>query len=186
MEIACCFTGHRPNKLPWGYDEEWPDCIRLKVVLATEIKAMIDRGVTTFYTGMAHGADMWCAEIVQSFQENLPELGIKLIAVIPYEGQANRWSNDYRERYFNILEKADEGVSLQEHYSKGCMQERNRYIVDHASHVIAVYGGKSGGTQYTVEYARRKNREVVVVDPSSMTPITQPPTVKLILLKGKE
>ena len=27
---SCCFTGHRPNKLPWGYREEDPRCLLLK------------------------------------------------------------------------------------------------------------------------------------------------------------
>jgi len=32
-----CFTGHRPDKLPFGYDEESPDCLRLKVSLIGEM-----------------------------------------------------------------------------------------------------------------------------------------------------
>ena len=27
---SCCFTGHRPAKLPWRYDESDPRCLRLK------------------------------------------------------------------------------------------------------------------------------------------------------------
>ena len=31
---TCCFTGHRPNKLPWGEDERAPRCLALKARLA--------------------------------------------------------------------------------------------------------------------------------------------------------
>lgn len=27
---SCCFSGHRPAKLPWKYDERDPRCIEFK------------------------------------------------------------------------------------------------------------------------------------------------------------
>ena len=30
---TCCFTGHRPDKLPWGPDESDPRCAALKTVI---------------------------------------------------------------------------------------------------------------------------------------------------------
>ena len=29
-ETTCCFTGHRPGKLPWRDDETDPRCVALK------------------------------------------------------------------------------------------------------------------------------------------------------------
>ena len=89
---TCCFTGHRPQKFPWGYDEEWEDCVKLKLKLACEIEAMWKKGVTTIISGMAIGVDMWAAEIVLDLKSAYPQDTIKLIAAIPYEGQANKWS----------------------------------------------------------------------------------------------
>lgn len=34
FQTACAFTGHRPSKLPWKYDENDKRCIELKAVLA--------------------------------------------------------------------------------------------------------------------------------------------------------
>ena len=45
------------------------------------------------------------------------------------------------------------------------MMRRNRYMVDHAAMVIAVYDGQTGGTQRTVEYALRRCLPVVLVPP---------------------
>ena len=33
-ENTCCFTGHRPAKLPWGSRESDPRCTELKLELA--------------------------------------------------------------------------------------------------------------------------------------------------------
>ncbi len=35
---TCCFTGHRPNKLPWGEDESDPRCLKLKADIAQALE----------------------------------------------------------------------------------------------------------------------------------------------------
>ena len=32
----CCFTGHRPQSLPFGYDEQDPQCIRMRFLIWNE------------------------------------------------------------------------------------------------------------------------------------------------------
>ena len=54
---SCAFTGHRPKSFPWKYNESDLDCVLLKEVLAEQIKAIADRGVTDFFSGMAQGVD---------------------------------------------------------------------------------------------------------------------------------
>ena len=39
-EQSCCFTGHRPMKLPWGMNEEDPRCLRLKEELRARLEAI--------------------------------------------------------------------------------------------------------------------------------------------------
>ena len=93
---------------------------------------------------------------------------LKLHCILPCEGQADRWSASARELYYSILEQADEVVYVNREYSKGCMLERNRYLVDHAACLLAVYNGEwRGGTAMTVRYARKLNRDVHIIDPVS-------------------
>lgn len=42
-EKTCCFSGHRPNKLPWGYNEISDDCVDMIVKLGVEIEQMRKR-----------------------------------------------------------------------------------------------------------------------------------------------
>ena len=51
-------------------------------------------------------------------------------------------------------------------YHKGCMLERNRYLVDHAFFLLAVYNGTwRSGTGATVRYAQKLNKEIIIINP---------------------
>lgn len=165
--FACAFTGHRPGRFCFGYDEEHEQCKQLKSVLADQIAALIDAGITTFYTGMAQGVDQWAAAIVLALSEEHP--GIRLIAVLPCETQANKWSVDQRERHFNILAECDDVITLAGHYTPTCMLERNRYLVDHAEYLLAVYdNGIRGGTAHTIRYAEKRGRKIISIHPDTL------------------
>lgn len=165
--VACAFTGHRPMRFIFGYDEEDEKCIRLKLVIARQVNALIENHVSVFYTGMALGVDQWGAEIALAMKRRCPH--IRLVAVLPCETQAVKWSPEQRERYFNILSGCDEEVILNSRYTPQCIAERNRYLVDHADCLLAVYdGGGKGSTAYTVRYAREKEREIIVIHPDTL------------------
>ena len=165
--LACAFTGHRPTRYRFGYDEEHGACKKLKAVLNEQVAILVSGGITTFYTGMALGADTWLAEIVLETRQTHPK--VQLIAVLPCETQANRWSAEQRERYFDILASCDDVVTLATHYTKTCMQERNRYMVDRADYLLAVYDNeKHGGTAYTVRYAQKKGRKIISIHPDTL------------------
>lgn len=167
IDFFCAFTGHRPPKYPWGYDEDTPLCIALKRALAEQIEVLADAGTTDFLSGMAQGADTWAALFVLAMREKNPAL--KLHCVLPCEGQANRWAASARELYRSILSRADSVVYINREYRDGCMLERNRYLVDHAGTLLAVYNGeRRGGTAATVRYAGKKGRGLIVIDPRSL------------------
>lgn len=164
MERCCAFTGHRPRKFPWGYNEADARCVALKETLAKEIAKLVDAGYTDFLSGMAEGTDTWAALTVLALKKENPAL--KLHCVLPCEGQADGWLASARERYFSILGQADEVVYVSREYHDGCMLERNRYLVDHAACLLAVYNGEwRGGTAMTVRYARKVGRRLIVLDP---------------------
>ena len=138
-ETTCAFTGHRPKSFPWKYNEAAPDCVLLKEVLVAQIKALADRGVTDFLSGMAQGADLWCANIVLGLRKKNPTL--KLHCVLPCKGQECKWSVAARALYHSILEQSNEIVYVEQEYSRDCMLKHNHYLVDHSTILLAVYNG---------------------------------------------
>jgi uncharacterized phage-like protein YoqJ len=169
--IACAFTGHRPIKFSFGYNEGDEKCRALKLVMTQQIRLLIESGVSIFYTGMALGVDQWGAEIVLDIKRQFPH--VQLVAVLPCETQAVKWSPEQRERYFNTLPECDDVITLYGHYTPECMLERNRYMVDHAEYLLAVYDGSpKGGTAYTVRYAREKNREIITIHPDTLAVVS--------------
>ena len=161
-ETTCSFTGHRPEKLPWRGDESDPRCLVLKERLAAAVEDAYDKGMRHFMCGMARGADFYFCDAVLELRER--RSGVTLEAVIPCEEQAARWSERERERWFSLVERCDGETMLQHHYDKGCMLRRNRYLVDHSSMLIAVYGGMLGGTMYTLSYAMKRGLETVILE----------------------
>ncbi len=175
-KIACAFTGHRPKSFPWRYDESDPDCVLLKEVLAEQIKALADRGVTDFLSGMAQGTDLWCSEIVLDLKKKSPAL--MLHCILPCKGQGSKWTVSVQERYHSILAQADEVIYVGQEYSKDCMLKRNRYLVDHSSFLLAVYNGtRRSGTGATVRYAQQRGKIICILDPVTRR-ITKEPVEK--------
>ena len=154
----CCFTGHRPEKLRLSERE-------VCAALEREIHNAITDGFHVFISGMARGTDIWAAEIVLAMKKKYPDKNINLIAAIPYEGQTNKWSEDWKKRYADILNQADEKVLLQKQYTRGCLHARNRYMVDNSSFIIAVFNGEEGGTKYTIDYAKKQGLRIKILDP---------------------
>ena len=59
---TCCFTGHRPAKLPWGNNEDDLRCKALKARLRAVVESAILEGTEHFICGMAEGCDLYFCE----------------------------------------------------------------------------------------------------------------------------
>ena len=165
MDVSrtCCFTGHRPDKLPWGYDERDPRCLALKHSMAREIEGLYRRGFRHFISGMAQGCDLYFAEAALALREQYPDLSVE--GAVPCPTQADHWPENLRQRRQDILDRCDLETLVQQHYDRFCMLRRDRYMVDRSAAVLAVFDGTSGGTQYTLNYAMEKKLEILLLDP---------------------
>lgn len=161
---TCCFTGHRPDKLPWGLNESDPRCGALKRSLSREIEALYRRGFRHFISGMAMGCDLYFAEAALALRESCPGLSVE--GAVPFPGQTERWSQPLRRRWRAALDACDLETVVQQHYDRWCMLRRDRYMVDRSALVLAVFDGTPGGTAYTLNYAMDHKREIVLLDPS--------------------
>ena len=121
IEICCCFTGHRPEKLGMSENDA-------KALLKAALDKAISDGYRFFISGMARGIDMWAADLVLQAREQNPD--IHLICIIPYNGFEKSWGNSEKSAYNRIIEQADSVEFVLSHYSKSSFQLRNIKMVD--------------------------------------------------------
>lgn len=172
--LACCFTGHRPKKIPWLADEDDYRARRLKDTLKSLIDNLSMRGVCRYIAGNAEGFDTIAAETVLESNKYL-EVSKKwqgvdkdwklaeLEIAIPFEGH-----NSSNQRVLDVQSNASIAhvVSKKDNHTQAYM-ERNEYMVDHSDIVIGLIDGdvnnrKSGGTYKTIDYAMRQGKPIVV------------------------
>lgn len=56
-------------------------------------------------------------------------------------------------------------IYISKEYEKDCMLMRNKFMVDNSNFVIAMWDGrKRGGTYYTLNYAKKLNKQIILVD----------------------
>ena len=145
---VCAFTGHR-SLSGTDFDEH---------LLERVILNLVKNGYTRFLCGMAVGFDMKAAQAVLALKERYD---IELVACLPCTNQSERFSARSKAIYDEILGQCDERIVLGEEYERGCMQRRDRYLVDNCDVLVSFLRKNSGGTYYTVNYARKSNKKVI-------------------------
>lgn len=137
-------TGHRPDKLG-GYGERTRTNLLL---LATEYLA--NHLPETVISGVALGWD-------QAMATAAIGRGIPLIAAVPFKGQEVIWPEPAQVRYNWLLARAAEVVVVSPGgHSNDKLQARNRWMVDRAAGMVALWNGSSGGTANCVRYATQR------------------------------
>lgn len=142
-------TGHRPPKLG-GYSDATFTALRsLAGTALTEIKP------TTVISGMALGWD-------QALALAALDLGIPLIAAVPFKDQESMWPAASQAQFRAILARASKvNVVCDGGYAAWKMQRRNERMVDQCHVLLALWDGSSGGTGNCIRYAQSVNRRIV-------------------------
>ena len=160
--ITCCFTGHRPEKMPFSATAHSFAYHTFRRNLEFAVQQAILDGYRHFITGMSRGMDLWAAMCVLDFKRAYP--GLTLEAAIPCPEQPSRWPADDVRFYNLVLSRCDTRTVLSPRYTVGCMDKRNRYMVDHAGRIIAAYDGEpKGGTAQTLAYALKQGLETDIL-----------------------
>lgn len=146
-----CFTGHR--KIP----AEQAGALGRQ--LKSTLIQLINDGYRYFGAGGALGYDTLAAQTVLELKTQYPD--VKLILVLPCLSQTRGWSARDIEIYEDIKNKADKVVYTSQEYTKGCMHKRNRHLVDNSSVCVCYLTESTGGTAYTVDYARKNQLTVI-------------------------
>ena len=162
-KTTACFTGHRPEGIP--FDIKFSDVNRGIVFssIYLEIYEAYHRGYRTFITGMADGIDLLAGEAVEKLRDVY--MNVRLVAVLPFKNQSGHYDDHYSTfRFTNLLHSANEVISISDDYYTGCFYARNRYMVDNSSLLIAAVATREGGSAYTVDYAKSKGIDIKTVN----------------------
>lgn len=147
-KYCCSFTGHR--KIEDGKEEILKEKLREKLI------ELIEKDVYCFLAGGALGFDTIAATTVLSLKKEYSH--IKLYLILPCKNQTASWNSEDRYIYEDIKEKCDGYLYSSESYFRGCMHKRNRALADMSDYLICYLTEDKGGTAYTVNYAKEKNK----------------------------
>lgn len=91
--ISCCFSGHRPGKLPWGDDEGDRRCLALKERLWNEMEAAYEQGYRHFICGMAQGCDLYFCELALALRQLHGDVTVEAAIRVPRRRRGGRRSS---------------------------------------------------------------------------------------------
>ena len=147
MRKTCALTGHR--QLPETFDGN---------ALYDKLEELIKDGCDSFLCGMAEGFDLLALNCLAVLKR---KYRIYIEACIPFEGQELTFRDREKARYQNLIQWCDRKTVIFESYQNGCYLARDRYMVDCADFVLAYCTKNTGGSAYTVNYAKQKNVPVI-------------------------
>lgn len=161
--MTCCVTGHRPAGFPFPYRTDGEKYRLYRKRLFDVISAIVEENDTChFISGFALGADLDFAETVLTVKGLLTPAKaatVTLEAAIPCPDQTARWHAADVHRYEALLERCNRRTLISPCYYDGCMQVRNRYMVDNSDAVLAIWNRvRHGGTWNTIDYAHKARK----------------------------
>ena len=143
---TCAITGHRPTRFKFKYKENYAGCKRLKKRLHDQFILLYEQGVRRFLVGGSLGVDMWSGEILLDLQKQPEYSDIELVIELTYPGHIG---TDASPESFD---------------------KRNRYLVDHADYLVAVYDNDRtvrSRTGHTVRYAEERGKQITLIHPDT-------------------
>ena len=167
--MVICATGHRSDKLGCGKGDDWssksPKLQPVRKQIEEKLRAILDFQILAgekkfeLISGMALGVDQLFFSVGHQLRKEYAEQGITIVltAAVPCIEQDGIWKDDCKISYAAMLKAADKKVRISNkkyEQDKGCMQRRNKFMVDNADMVLAYHDGSEGGTKNCVDYAK--------------------------------
>lgn len=150
----CTISGSSVHELPYGMDEEHPDCISLKLALSEKITELCNNGIIDFYTNCEYGFSLWAAEAIVGMR-GFREKPARLHIVVPFNEQVSKWHKEVRERYFKLHETADSVTVYSDSHYKGCYYDADRYMLNNSITLLT-----DGNSEYLEKHAANNQKRI--------------------------
>lgn len=171
QKITIAITGHRPGKLPCGYaflpeQSVWAERFFLRMVNGL-MKFSAKYGHIRVLSGMALGVDQLFA--LAALEAKKQGADLELTACVPCHNYSVKWRDKNQQIYNEILKEADSvNYVVDGEYTADCLELRNRYMVDRADVLLAVWDGSRSGTANCVRYAQSKGVQIQRITPNDI------------------
>ena len=143
---TCCLTGHQ-DIAPW---EEKKVLNKMWI----QVARLLQEGYLYFGVGGARGFDRLAAEYLLDIRDQWKKQ-IRIISVLPYPGYMKDWDEQDIARQERIIRRSNKVVYVCQE-KDGAFLARDRKLVDESSFCICYCHRLTGGTAYTVRYARQQ------------------------------
>jgi len=163
MKKKIAFTGHRPDKLPGGWDGDHSNLIKF---ISRKIE---EENISDIYVGGALGLDQIALEAALHVWDYKNNYTINICEPFPYFWR--RWRPNQIEKYmklkYSCLGETDWPSNLihvdsNEEYQPYKMHRRNEFMVNEATELWAWWNGnRKGGTYACVKYAFQKHKSII-------------------------
>ena len=123
----CSVAGKSIFFMDYGLDEKYYKYIDMKLAISKKLSELIGLGVDGFICSAEYGFPLWVCEILlgmRSFNK------AKLFIVMPFEEQAVKWTDEVRERFYDVHANADEVKMIRRQYHEDCYRICDKIIVD--------------------------------------------------------
>ena len=167
-EHCCAIIGQHPLRFPWGFDEEADECRHMKLELAQHIMALRQCGVTEFQIACDPGVGLYSGEIINIVREK--DKAIHLTCVLPFEGQATKWTPLLRERYFNMLADCTDISYIAFHKQPNAQFLAYQHIIRQSNLLMAVYDpslANGSAEDEAITYALVHSKQTMLIHPAT-------------------
>ncbi|MBP3580500.1 MAG: DUF1273 family protein [Clostridia bacterium] len=155
---SCSFTGHRVISQEKVHE--------LIPKLKSTVLYLISKGVTEFHTGGADGFDTIAAGVVH--EAAMTHKHVRLVLELPYEKSfAHLKKNAQEKRFYEFIKSVADEVNVhgQKPVSKleavKSLYKRNRVLMDKSYYCVCYMQEETGGTAYTVNYAKNLDCNII-------------------------
>lgn len=97
-------TGYRAHELNI-FNDKHAGVGYIKKVIAAKLIPLIEEGLEWVITPGQYGVDLWACEVVIALKERYPDLRLSIITA--FSNQEEKWKDDKKEYYQQILQDVD-------------------------------------------------------------------------------
>lgn len=171
MKKSCTFTGPKPTRFKFGYNENYTLCKKIKKALMLQIKRLYnEKGVRQFYVAGVMGVHMWTGELVLQLKEQAGYEDIELNVVLPFPGYDAQWDIRSQKRMEHLIHSSIETITVSQQPGQGGYLDCNRYLIEHSDFLIAVSenaGAELSALTKMEAYAYKKQRQIIFIHPDT-------------------